>query len=85
PELVSAAARADTLLFRMESTTQQLDQVLASLDTVLGRMARGEGTLGRLSRDEALWDNTNTALVSLNDLLVDIKENPGRYVKIEIF
>lgn len=85
PELASAAARADSLLFRMESTTERLDAVLESLDTVLGRMARGEGTLGRLSRDEALWDNTNTALVSLNDLLVDIRENPGRYVKIEIF
>lgn len=85
PELASAAARADSLLFRMESTTERLDAVLVSLDTVLGRMARGEGTLGRLSRDEALWDNTNTALVSLNDLLVDIRENPGRYVKIEIF
>lgn len=85
PELASAAARADSLLFRMEQTTARLDVVLESLDTVLGRMARGEGTLGRLSRDEALWDNTNTALVSLNDLLVDVRENPGRYVKIEIF
>ncbi len=85
PDLASAAARADSLLLRMEATTARLDEVLGSLDTVLGRMARGEGTLGRLSQDEALWDNTNMALVSLNDLLVDIKENPGRYVKIEIF
>lgn len=85
PDLASAAARADSLLSQMESTTSQLDAVLASLDTVMGRMARGEGTLGRLSQDEALWDNTNTALASLNELLVDIRENPGRYVKIEIF
>lgn len=85
PDLASAAARADSLLLQMESTTAQLDLVLGSLDTVMGRIARGEGTLGRLSQDEALWDNTNLALVSLNELLVDIRENPGRYVKIEIF
>lgn len=85
PDLASAAARADSLLARMEATTNQLDAVLASLDTVMGRMARGEGTLGRLSRDESLFDNTNTALESLNALLVDLKENPGRYVTIEIF
>jgi phospholipid/cholesterol/gamma-HCH transport system substrate-binding protein len=85
PELASAAARADSLLASMEATTAQLDGVLATLDTVLGRMARGEGTLGRLSQDESLFVNTNTALESLNALLVDLRENPGRYLTIEIF
>lgn len=85
PDLASAASRADSLLARMETTTAMLDQALASLDTVLGRMARGEGTLGRLSRDDALYVNTNTALENLTALLVDLKENPGRYLTIEIF
>ncbi|MBT8337776.1 MAG: MCE family protein [Gemmatimonadetes bacterium] len=85
PELASAAARADSLLASMEETTAQLDGVLATLDTVLGRMARGEGTLGRLSQDESLFVNTNTALENLNALLVDLRENPGRYLTIEIF
>jgi phospholipid/cholesterol/gamma-HCH transport system substrate-binding protein len=85
PDLASAAARADSLLARMETTTAMLDVALTSLDTVLGRMARGEGTLGRLSRDDALYVNTNTALENLTALLVDLRENPGRYLTIEIF
>ena len=85
PELSSAAARADTLLAQMEATTARLDAVLLSLDTVMGRMARGEGTLGRLSQDEALWDNANAAFASLNELLIDLRQNPDRYLKIEIF
>lgn len=85
PEVVSAAARADSLLAQMETTTARLDAVLLSLDTVMGRMARGEGTLGRLSQDEALFDNANAAMVSLNELLTDLRENPGRYLKITIF
>lgn len=85
PEVASAAARADTLLAQMEATAARLDAVLLSLDTVMGRMARGEGTLGRLSRDEDLFDNANAAFVSLNELLIDLRENPGRYLKIEIF
>ena len=85
PDLASAAARADSLLARMETTTEMLDAALTSLDTVLGRMARGEGTLGRLSRDDALYVNTNTALENLTALLVDLRENPGRYLTIEIF
>lgn len=85
PDVAVAAERAAVLLERLEGTTAQLDGVLTSLDTVLGRMARGEGTLGRLSRDEALYEHLTTALVSLDQLLVDVRENPGRYVKIEIF
>lgn len=85
PDLASAASRADSLLARMEATTEMLDAALLSLDTVLGRMARGEGTLGMLSRDDALYVNTNTALETLTALLLDIKENPGRYLTVEIF
>ncbi len=85
PDLVSAAGRADALLAQMESTTTRLDEVLGSLDTVLGRMARGEGTLGRLSRDEGLYESTHTAIDNLNLLLVDIRENPKRFLTIEIF
>ncbi len=85
PELTSAAARADSILAQMEETTVRLDAVLLSLDTVMGRMARGEGTLGRLSSDEALFDNANAAFASLNELLIDLRENPGRYLQIRIF
>ena len=59
--------------------------MLGSLDTVIGRMERGEGTLGRLSRDEDLYQNVAAAALSLDELLTDIRENPKRYVTIEIF
>lgn len=85
PDIASAAARADSLLLRMESTTDRLDAALLSLDTVLGRMARGEGTLGRLSRDDVLYVNMNSAMESFNALMLDLRENPGRYLTIEIF
>jgi phospholipid/cholesterol/gamma-HCH transport system substrate-binding protein len=85
PELASAAARADSLLAGLEQTRGRLDSALGSLDSVLGRMERGEGTLGRLSRDEALYDNLAAAVISLDSLLVDIRLNPKRYVTIEIF
>lgn len=85
PDVASAAARADSLLARMGETRERLDRVLGSLDSVLGRMERGEGTLGRLSRDEALYSNMAAAASSLDSLLVDIRLNPKRYVTIEIF
>ena len=51
---------------------------------ILGRIERGEGTLGRLSVDETLYNTLNDAATSLEELLDDIKENPGRYITIRI-
>lgn len=84
-DVASAAARADTLLAELTATTQRMDGVLGSLDTVIGRMARGEGTLGKLSEDASLYDNLDQAAFSLNELLVDLKANPKRYLTVEIF
>ncbi|MEJ2540579.1 MAG: MlaD family protein [Gemmatimonadota bacterium] len=84
-DVASAAARADSLLAELTLTQGRLDDVLANLDTVIGRVARGEGTLGRLSQDETLYTNMDQTLVSLNQLLVDLRENPGRYLTVEIF
>jgi phospholipid/cholesterol/gamma-HCH transport system substrate-binding protein len=83
--VASSVARADSLLASLGATSQRLDKVLGDLDTVIGRMARGEGTLGRLSQDPSLYQNLDSAVVSLNALLVDVRENPKRYVTIEIF
>ncbi len=84
-DVASAAARADSLLAELTVTQRRLDAVLDNMDTVIGRMARGEGTLGRLSQDESLYTNMDQAVASLNELLVDLRLNPGRYLTVEIF
>ncbi len=85
PDVASAAARADSLMAELTETSGRLDAVLSSLDTVLGRMARGEGTLGMLSRDDALYLNLASAAASFDSLVVDLKANPKRYLTVEIF
>lgn len=85
PELGRAVARIDSLTVRMNDTALSLDAAAQSLDTVLGRMERGEGTLGRLSTDEALYTNLNTAVTNVNALVVDIRENPKRYLDVGLF
>jgi phospholipid/cholesterol/gamma-HCH transport system substrate-binding protein len=85
PDVASAAAHADSLLAELNVTADRLDTVLEGLDTVIGRMARGEGTLGRLSQDSSLYENMDQAVLSLNELLVDLRENPKRYLTVEIF
>jgi len=85
PEVASAAAQADSALTRINRTSATLDQAIVSLESVLARLDSGQGTLGRLSRDDSLYVNLNTAAESLHLLLTDLRENPRRYLTVEIF
>ena len=55
------------------------------LETILQRMERGEGTLGKLLKDDKLYSNMDRLMVNLDGLVVDLKENPKRYLNISIF
>jgi phospholipid/cholesterol/gamma-HCH transport system substrate-binding protein len=85
PELERTLARADTTLARLQEAGGRLEEASTSLNVVLGRIERGEGTLGLLSTDEALYRNLTGASASLEALLDDIRENPGRYIRLRIF
>ncbi|CAN5659328.1 hypothetical protein BH23GEM3_BH23GEM3_19350 [soil metagenome] len=85
PELARSVARIDSITARLDVTVASLDRASSSLESVLGRMDRGEGTLGRLSRDEELYNNLNQAAANLNVLAEDIRENPRRYINVRVF
>jgi len=85
PDLSRALARADSLMVELGRTGATLDAAAASLNAVLARMERGEGTLGLLSTDEALYRNMTEASGNLAALMQDIQENPGRYIRLSLF
>jgi phospholipid/cholesterol/gamma-HCH transport system substrate-binding protein len=96
-----SATRAESLLSReeLDRSIVQLDSTLAelrvaggnlsratsSLEVVIGRMERGEGTLGRLSVDDGLYTELTVTLQELSALAQDLRENPHRYVRLSIF
>ncbi|MEQ1855962.1 MAG: MlaD family protein [Longimicrobiales bacterium] len=85
PDVASAIARADSAMAMLASASENIDAVSSSLRTVLGRIEAGEGTLGRLSTDDALYTNLSAAAASLDSLLQDLQANPNRYINISIF
>ena len=85
PELARSVARIDSLTARLNQTSTSLDAAGRSLETVLARIERGEGTLGLLSADEQLYTNLNSAAENLNALVLDIQENPRRYIDLRVF
>jgi len=58
---------------------------VASLDKVLAKIERGDGTLGKLMNDKALYANLNSASRELDLLLQDFRLNPKRYVNVSVF
>ena len=85
PALESAAMQADSALAAVNRNLEVLEPALADLRAIMARMERGEGTLGRLSHDDSLYVNLTAAASSLQLLLDDIRENPGRYISLSIF
>lgn len=76
---IRASARAAT------SALTGMDVSMTSLASVLGKIDRGEGTLGLLVNDTLLYGEMNATLRELRALTADIRENPKKYVTVEIF
>lgn len=85
PELARAIARTDSITRQLDAATAQLNVASAGLAAVVGRIERGEGTLGRLSRDATLYENMNRTVTEFGDLAEDIQANPRKYVSVRVF
>lgn len=84
-DLTSTMASADSLMVRLNATSESIEGVVASLETILNRMENGEGTLGQLSVNDSLFTSLSAAVESARLLMDDVRENPGRYINVSIF
>lgn len=66
-------------------TVRNLESSLAKVDNLMNEVNSGKGTLGKLMKDEAMYDNLNGASKELKELLADFKANPKRYVHFSVF
>ncbi len=70
---------------RIKETLLTLNTAMKDLETVMAKINNGEGTIGLLLNDSTLYDNLNKASADLDSLLIDVRENPGRYVQVSVF
>ncbi len=74
-------ANVDSISRNLARLTDHLSHTTAQLDTLLSRINRGEGTLGRLASDTMMYHDLHELSVSLTTLLKDLKEHPDKYIK----
>jgi phospholipid/cholesterol/gamma-HCH transport system substrate-binding protein len=84
-QLRQSLARMDGITRQLELTTTSLGRSTAALESVLARIERGEGTLGRLSQDESLYENLNAAASNFSALAEDIRAEPRKYINVRVF
>lgn len=62
-----------------------IDSLLIALQLTLDKINGGEGTAGQLVNNTNMYDKVNTTMDALNTLIVDIRQNPKKYVKLSLF
>lgn len=68
----------------MAEGIENLQSITEKLDRILGKIDNGDGTLGKLLNDGKLYDNTNSAIQSIDSLATDMKRNPKKYFEVKI-
>ena len=77
---------SDTLAkSQLKSAVANADNTLKELNNLLTRINQGQGTIGKLAKDDSLYNNLNRSAADLDNLLKDLKENPKRYVHFSLF
>ncbi|MFC7347523.1 MlaD family protein [Chryseobacterium zhengzhouense] len=70
---------------QLNQTIANLDQTVGKLNSVVAGIDRGEGSLGKIMKDDQLYNNLNSASTNLNSLIEDMKANPKRYINFSVF
>jgi len=86
PAVVRARDKADTLVGNLNAMSAQFTATGARLDSVLALVQTGKGTLGKFATDSALYGNMVRLTASLDSLVNDIKQHPGKIgVTVKMF
>lgn len=70
---------------KLNNTIDKLSLTSDKLNNVISGIQNGEGSLGKLAKDEQLYQNLNETSANLNELVKDMKANPKRYVNFSVF
>jgi phospholipid/cholesterol/gamma-HCH transport system substrate-binding protein len=66
-------------------TVKNLNETLAKVDEIMNGLKSGNGTMGKLLNDDALYNNLDKTSKELELLLQDVRLHPTRYVNISLF
>ena len=83
---------ANLSMFSSNLNRLNFEPLIDSLNTTLGninalslRLNSKDNTLGLFMNDSSLYKNLNQTIVDVSGLLIDVKQNPKKYVRFSLF
>lgn len=67
------------------STVKSVNETLANLKLTTDKLNSTDNSIGLLLNDKALYENLNSTMNNASNLLLDLKQNPKRYVHFSVF
>ena len=68
-----------------KQTIDNANKAVADLQGIVTDVKNGKGSLGQLINDKQMYDNLTNAAKNLDNLMIDLKANPKRYVHFSLF
>ncbi len=69
----------------LTSTYNSLNTTLNNIENMSNQLNSKDNSMGLLLNDRKLYDNLNTTTENASNLLLDLKQNPKRYVHFSLF
>ena len=65
----------------LDSLSANLQESTLTMNSILQKMDNGTGTIGLMLNDPSVYTNLDSLTFNLNELILQIKDDPGRYLK----
>jgi phospholipid/cholesterol/gamma-HCH transport system substrate-binding protein len=86
PLIGKFSSMADSLnALRISQAVATTQKSLEGLQRIMAGIEAGQGSMGKLLKDDSLYSNINRSLADLDKLLIDFRLAPKRYVNVSIF
>lgn len=70
---------------KLASLIAEGEATMLSMRTVVERLEAGQGSLGKLSKEDSLYLQLQRTVVQMDSLISNVKRNPKKYLKISVF
>ena len=69
----------------IKQTIEETNRALSQANQIFYQINKGDGTMGKLLKNDSLYNNLNKSAEDLDKLMKDLRINPERYVHISVF
>lgn len=88
------APQIDSIIMNINKLTTDLGEAnlgstlaesLNQINEVMAQLNDTEGSIGKILNDDEIYNNLASVSSNLDELLIDFKDNPARYINVSVF